>query len=57
MKENMNLNQFLKKLRKHKNHIERNTFKTIRGQAINGDLEGARKGLMKMLDKEMMNLG
>ena len=57
MKENMNLNQFLKKLRKHKNHMERNTFKTIRGQAINGDLEGARKGLMRILDKEMMNLG
>ena len=57
MKENMNLNQFLKKLRKHKKHIERNTFKTIRGQAINGDLEGARKGLMRILDKEMINLG
>ncbi|MFR7350466.1 hypothetical protein [Peptoniphilus sp.] len=57
MKENINLNQFLKKLKKHKNHIERNTFKTIRGQAINGDLEGARKGLMKILDKEMINLG
>lgn len=57
MKENINLNQFLKKLRKHKNHIERNTFKTIRGQAINGDLEGARRGLMKILDKEMINLG
>lgn len=57
MKENMNLNQFLKKLRKHKNYIERNTFKTIRGQAINGDLEGARKGLMKILDKEMISLG
>lgn len=37
--------------------MERNTFKTIRGQAINGDLEGARKGLMRILDKEMMNLG
>lgn len=57
MKENLNLNQFLKKLRKHKNHIERNTFKTIRGQAISGDLEGARRGLMKILDKEMINLG
>lgn len=57
MKENKNLNQFLKKLKKHKNHIERNTFKTIRGQAINRDLEGARKGLMKILDKEMINLG
>lgn len=46
------MHKFLKELRKHKEKIPRNTLKTIRGQALSGDLEGAKKGLEKALEKE-----
>lgn len=46
------MHKFLKELRKYKEKIPRNTLKTIRGQALSGDIEGARKGLEKALEKE-----
>ena len=46
------MNKFIKNLKKYKEILPRNVLKTIRGQALNGDLEGARKGLEKALEKE-----
>jgi len=40
---------FLRELRKYKDHLTKQQFKTLRGQVINGDCEGAKKGLKKIL--------
>ncbi|WP_035288035.1 hypothetical protein [Clostridium sp. KNHs214] len=45
------MESFLKELRHYKTILPRNTFKTLRGQALAGDLGGARKGLNKMKQK------
>lgn len=39
----------LKKLRKYGKHLTRQQFKTIKGQILSGDTEGASKGLNKLL--------
>lgn len=49
------MNKFIKSLKKYKERIPRNTLKTIRGQALSGDLEGAKKGLEKALIKYNIN--
>lgn len=40
---------FIKELKKHRNKINRQTLKILRGQAMAGDVEGARKGLRRVL--------
>ena len=42
-------NKFILKLRKYIDVLPKQTIKTLRGQAIAGDVEGARKGLEKVL--------
>jgi hypothetical protein len=44
---------FLRELRKYKDHLTKQQFKTLRGQVINGDCEGAKKGLKKILNRRM----
>ena len=39
-------------LSKHRNILPRQIFKTIRGQAIAGDVIGAKKGLQKMIKEQ-----
>jgi len=46
---------FLRELRKHKDHLTKQQFKTLRGQVINGDCEGAKKGLKKILNRRMQH--
>ena len=41
----------LKKLRKYGKYLTRQQFKTIKGQILSGDTEGASKGLNKLLEK------
>ena len=43
------MNNFIKDLKKYRGILPRNTIKTLRGQALSGDLEGAKKGLEKIL--------
>ena len=43
---------FIKELGKYRNILPRQTIKALKGQALSGDLEGARKGLKKVLSDE-----
>ena len=45
------INMFLKELNLYKKILSKRNLKTIRGQAINGDIDGAKKGLDKLLAK------
>ena len=49
------MNKFIKSLKCYKGQLPRNVLKTIRGQALSGDLEGAKKGLEKALNKYNIN--
>jgi hypothetical protein len=46
---------FLRELRKYKDHLTKQQFKTLRGQIINGDCEGAKKGLKKILNRRIQH--
>lgn len=41
----------LKKLRKYGKYLTRQQFKTIKGQILSGDTEGASKGLNKLIQQ------
>lgn len=45
------LSDFMKTLKSNKENMTRQQYKTVRGQALSGDLEGARKGLAKLLKR------
>ena len=45
--------EFMKTLKANKKNITRQQFRTIRGQAYAGDINGARKGLYKLLDRKV----
>lgn len=45
------LNEFIKTLKSNKENLTRQQYKTVQGQALSGDLEGARKGLSKLLKR------
>lgn len=49
------MNKFIIELKKYRRTLPKNTLKTIRGQALAGDLEGAKKGLEKALIKYNIN--
>lgn len=49
------INKFIKSLKNYRGLLPSNILKTIRGQALSGDLEGARKGLEKALIKYNIN--
>ena len=42
---------FLIKLKRNKHRLTFQQFRTIRGQALAGDLQGAEKGLNKLLQR------
>ena len=44
---------FLEQLKGYRHLINKQQLKTLRGQALAGDVEGARKGLQKILKKNM----
>lgn len=48
---NKELKQFLKDLKANEERLTRHQYKTFRGQAIAGDIDGARKGMKKMLER------
>ncbi len=41
----------LSRLKQNRQHLTKQQIKTIRGQILAGDLEGAEKGLNKLLSK------
>ena len=44
---------FLELLKGYRHLINKQQLKTLRGQALAGDVEGARKGLQKVLSRKM----
>lgn len=43
--------KFLMNLKHYKNMLSKQTMKTLKGQALSGNLEGARKGLGTVLSR------
>lgn len=43
------INGFVKRLKNYQNRLSKQQLKTLRGQALSGDLTGAKKGLAKLL--------
>lgn len=50
------MNLFVKELGKYKDILPKHMIKALRGQALSGDLAGARKGLKKVLSDEYMQI-
>lgn len=44
-------NQFIKHLKQYRNILPRNTIKTLKGQALSGDVPGAARGLERVLKR------
>lgn len=44
--------EFLEKLRKAQKQLDAQTYRTLRGQALNGDVQGAEKGLERIIRRE-----
>lgn len=49
------INQFVKSLATHRNKLSKQQIKTLRGQALSGDLEGAHRGLEKIMKRTVPN--
>lgn len=47
----MTLNIFLEHLKMQRERLTKQQYKTIRGQAMAGDIVGANKGLIKLLSR------
>ena len=45
------LTEFMKMLNSNKKNLTRQQFRTVKGQAFAGDIVGARKGLVKLLER------
>ena len=44
-------NQFIRYLKLYRNRLPKNTIKTLKGQALSGDVSGAVKGLERVLKR------
>lgn len=44
--------EFLEKLRKHQNELDAQVYRTLKRQAISGDVQGAEKGLERILRRD-----
>ena len=49
----MNTAKFVSQLKKYRNELPKQTIKTLKGQALSGDLEGARKGLGTLIRRRV----
>ena len=43
----------MKELKKYKKFLTKQQYKTLKGQILSGDKEGAKKGLNKLLKRNM----
>ena len=46
---NYRLNNFMKKLKNNSPYLSKQQYRTIKGQALSGDIDGAQKGLNSLL--------
>lgn len=51
----MTLNLFIKTLKSRRSKLTTQQYKTLKGQAVAGDIAGANKGLIKLLGGELRN--
>jgi len=49
--ETVTANQFIRHLKQYRNILPKNTIKTLKGQALSGDIEGAARGLERILKR------
>jgi len=49
----MNKERYIKELKTYRHLLPKQTIKTLRGQALSGDLEGAKKGLVTAIKKQV----
>ena len=47
----INMQKFINELKKMRGIIPKNTIKTLKGQALSGDIDGAKRGLAKVIRK------
>ncbi|MFT9597702.1 hypothetical protein [Mesobacillus sp.] len=45
--------KFVSQLKKYRDVLPKQTIKTLKGQALSGDLEGARKGIRKVIRRRI----
>lgn len=48
---NFRLNRFMRKLKNSRPYLSKQQYRTIKGQALSGDIEGAEKGLNSLLHR------
>ena len=48
---NFRLNRFMKKLKNSRPYLSKQQYRTIKGQALSGDIDGAQKGLNSLLKR------
>lgn len=48
---NFRLNRFMKKLKNSRQYLSNQQYRTIKGQALSGDIDGAQKGLNSLLNR------
>lgn len=46
---NFRLNRFMRKLKNSRQYLSKQQYRTIKGQALSGDIDGAQKGLNLLL--------
>ena len=49
------MSSFIRELRQYRHILPKQTISTLRGQALSGDLEGAKRGLKTALNKTQSN--
>lgn len=54
MNEQNELAQFLKRLKRYKHRLKRQELLTLRGQALHGDIAGAKKGFCVLMEGRKM---
>ena len=48
---NFRINRFMKKLKNCRLYLSKQQYRTIKGQALSGDIDGAQKGLNSLLGR------
>ena len=48
---NFKENRFMKKLKNNRPYLSKQQYRTIKGQALSGDIDGAEKGLNSLLNR------
>lgn len=49
------LNRFMKKLKDSRPYLTKQQYRTVKGQALSGDIDGAEKGLNLLLNRRCLD--